>query len=271
MSNGRETLRPQAVLAALLHAVMNAIPDCGVVAHGVTGLRFSECTHEKLVAFLCKQRRFCPSCGGGAVRFDSARRTWLHRSRDRPAVAVTRDVHGMGAGAPGDDDADLLRAGRDRNHRVGRERTELRCTGVLRTSEVLGRQPRGAHLRFVPQAPLHVGLAQARAVQNLCMFGRENDERRARVPIVVAGRVGKGVGKDFQQVVRILRMAVHVERTRGGDDRHGTRAGGASALDMEGFPRILVLVLGAAETVLAGLALCRPIHDARDTAAQILQ
>ena len=36
---------------------------CGILAHGFLRLRCAECVHEKLVAFSCKRRGFCPSCG----------------------------------------------------------------------------------------------------------------------------------------------------------------------------------------------------------------
>ena len=37
---------------------------CGVLAHGFLRVRCDDCRHEKLVAFSCKRRGFCPSCGG---------------------------------------------------------------------------------------------------------------------------------------------------------------------------------------------------------------
>jgi len=37
--------------------------ECGVLAHGFLRLRCTDCAHEKLVAFSCKRRGFCPSCG----------------------------------------------------------------------------------------------------------------------------------------------------------------------------------------------------------------
>ena len=36
---------------------------CGILAHGFLRLRCADCAHEKLVAFSCKRRGFCPSCG----------------------------------------------------------------------------------------------------------------------------------------------------------------------------------------------------------------
>jgi hypothetical protein len=41
----------------------DAFLACGILAHGFLRLRCSECGHEKLVAFSCKRRGFCPSCG----------------------------------------------------------------------------------------------------------------------------------------------------------------------------------------------------------------
>ncbi len=41
----------------------DAFLECGILAHGFLRLRCPECAHEKLVAFSCKRRGFCPSCG----------------------------------------------------------------------------------------------------------------------------------------------------------------------------------------------------------------
>jgi hypothetical protein len=37
--------------------------ETGILAHGFLRLRRGDCGHEKLVAFSCKRRGFCPSCG----------------------------------------------------------------------------------------------------------------------------------------------------------------------------------------------------------------
>ena len=36
---------------------------CGLLAHGFLRLQCESCRQEKLVAFSCKRRGFCPSCG----------------------------------------------------------------------------------------------------------------------------------------------------------------------------------------------------------------
>ena len=41
----------------------DAFVECGILAHGFLRLRCAGCGHEKLVAFSCKRRGFCPSCG----------------------------------------------------------------------------------------------------------------------------------------------------------------------------------------------------------------
>ncbi len=41
----------------------NAFLECGILAHSFLRLRCADCAHEKLVAFSCKRRGFCPSCG----------------------------------------------------------------------------------------------------------------------------------------------------------------------------------------------------------------
>ena len=38
--------------------------SCGILAHGFLRARCESCSHEHLVAFSCKRRGFCPSCGG---------------------------------------------------------------------------------------------------------------------------------------------------------------------------------------------------------------
>jgi len=41
----------------------DAFLACGILAHGFLRLRCGECGHDKLLAFSCKRRGFCPSCG----------------------------------------------------------------------------------------------------------------------------------------------------------------------------------------------------------------
>ncbi len=43
---------------------LRAYLRCGILAHGFLRLRCDDCRHERLVAFSCKRRGFCPSCGG---------------------------------------------------------------------------------------------------------------------------------------------------------------------------------------------------------------
>ena len=40
-----------------------AFLDCGILANGFLRLRCEDCGHDKLVAFSCKRRGFCPGCG----------------------------------------------------------------------------------------------------------------------------------------------------------------------------------------------------------------
>ena len=41
----------------------DAFLECGILAHGFLRLHCGDCSHDKLVAFSCKRRGFCPSCG----------------------------------------------------------------------------------------------------------------------------------------------------------------------------------------------------------------
>ncbi len=50
-------------LAEFVKAEFEAFLQCGILAHGFLRVRCPECADEKLVAFSCKRRGFCPSCG----------------------------------------------------------------------------------------------------------------------------------------------------------------------------------------------------------------
>ncbi len=41
----------------------DAFLECGILAHGFLRLRCGECGHDRLLAFSCKRRGLCPSCG----------------------------------------------------------------------------------------------------------------------------------------------------------------------------------------------------------------
>jgi hypothetical protein len=43
---------------------LRAFLRCGILAHGFLRLHCDDCGHDRLVAFSCKRRGFCPSCGG---------------------------------------------------------------------------------------------------------------------------------------------------------------------------------------------------------------
>ncbi len=51
-----------------------AFLECGVLAHGFVRVRCADCAHEKLVAFSCKRRGFCPSCGSRRMAETAAHR-----------------------------------------------------------------------------------------------------------------------------------------------------------------------------------------------------
>ncbi len=52
----------------------DAFLECGILAHGFLRLRCAGCGHEKLVAFSCKRRGICPSCGARRMAETAA---WL--------------------------------------------------------------------------------------------------------------------------------------------------------------------------------------------------
>ena len=52
-----------AALPRFVKDEFDAFLECGILAHGFLRLRCGECGHDKLLAFSCKRRGFCPSCG----------------------------------------------------------------------------------------------------------------------------------------------------------------------------------------------------------------
>jgi uncharacterized protein (DUF983 family) len=47
----------------LVNDEFDAFLECGILAHGVLRPRCGDCGHGKLVAFSCKRRGLCLSCG----------------------------------------------------------------------------------------------------------------------------------------------------------------------------------------------------------------
>ena len=74
----------------------DAFLECGILAHGFLRLRCADCAHEKLVAFSCKKRGFCTSCGA---------RRMVERARARGSYEPAE-------GWPGPKAACLARRGR---------------------------------------------------------------------------------------------------------------------------------------------------------------
>src|SRR5687768_11159503 len=78
---------------------------CGRLEHGFLRVRCEDCHAEKLVAFSCKRRGFCPSCGARRMT-DSAALLGRVRDRDRAVRALRRAARGdcehvsLGARAP---------------------------------------------------------------------------------------------------------------------------------------------------------------------------
>jgi len=68
-------------LPQFIKAEFDAFLECGILAHGFLRLRCGECGHDKLLAFSCKRRGFCPSCGvtshhNPATRFRHIPASW---------------------------------------------------------------------------------------------------------------------------------------------------------------------------------------------------
>ena len=61
-------------LPAFVRNELLAYLDCGQLAKGFARVRCDACGHDRLVAFSCKGRAFCPSCGGRRMADTAA---WL--------------------------------------------------------------------------------------------------------------------------------------------------------------------------------------------------
>ncbi|MBT6435810.1 MAG: IS91 family transposase, partial [Deltaproteobacteria bacterium] len=51
-------------LPGFVRAEFQAFSRCGILSHGFARFECAKCRHNHLVAFSCKRRGFCPSCGG---------------------------------------------------------------------------------------------------------------------------------------------------------------------------------------------------------------
>ena len=62
-----------ASLPGFVRKEFEAYLRCGRLEHGFLRVKCSRCRHEHLVAFSCKRRGFCPSCGARRMVETAAR------------------------------------------------------------------------------------------------------------------------------------------------------------------------------------------------------
>ena len=55
---------PEERLPAFIERELRAFLRCGILSFGFARVHCDACGHDRLVAFSCKGRGFCPSCGG---------------------------------------------------------------------------------------------------------------------------------------------------------------------------------------------------------------
>ena len=55
---------PESGVPRFVERELRAFLACGILAHGFVRVRCDACARERLVAFSCKGRGFCPACGG---------------------------------------------------------------------------------------------------------------------------------------------------------------------------------------------------------------
>ncbi|MBT5684481.1 MAG: hypothetical protein HOJ11_05705 [Gammaproteobacteria bacterium] len=77
-------------LPSFVHEEFRSYLRCGILKHGFLRVKYSGCRFEHLVAFSCKHRGFCPSCGARRMVETSAHlidhvmptvpvRQWMYR------------------------------------------------------------------------------------------------------------------------------------------------------------------------------------------------
>ena len=106
----------------------------------------------------------------------------------------------MSAGPARNQYANVLGFQGNRQQRVASDFTKLLATAALRTPEILGRQSLAGKSRLFPEAAFHAAFGKSVAMQDVRVFGRQDQPRLARVHIIAAGRERHGVGDDTQQV-----------------------------------------------------------------------
>jgi len=70
LSRAREQGAP---VARFVERELRAYLDCGVLGRGFIRVHCDGCGHDRLIAFSCKGRGFCPSCGGRRMAETAAR------------------------------------------------------------------------------------------------------------------------------------------------------------------------------------------------------
>jgi hypothetical protein len=76
------------VVPRFVERELRAFLDCGILAHGFLRVRCDDCDRERLVAYSCKCRGFCPSCGARRMADTAAHLV----DRVFPAVPVRQYV-----------------------------------------------------------------------------------------------------------------------------------------------------------------------------------
>jgi hypothetical protein len=76
------------VIPRFVERELRAFLECGILAHGFLRVRCDDCGRERLVAYSCKGRAFCPSCGARRMADTAAHLV----DRVFPAVPVRQYV-----------------------------------------------------------------------------------------------------------------------------------------------------------------------------------
>src|SRR5262249_7510918 len=203
-------------------------------------------------------RRWSHGTAGPRRQRRGLRRSDLRRDRAGPFLAPPRQARGPAARATtGADDEQGVGILEDVAPRRLVGRGDL--AGKAARALVVG----DAATRVLHEELLDVALAPAARAQDRAVLAGEDDQRLVEATHVGDAAVRQRVGKAEQERLRRGgELVVYLIETVRGVDGHRALITTEAALDVQRLPRVLVLVLGEAERVLAGIAEDGPIEEA---------
>src|SRR5882724_1519996 len=158
-----------------------------------------------------------------------------HPPRDARAVAEGRLPARVLAGAAGHDDAEVLGAPHDRQHRARRVDGAVALDLLLL---VLAPQPRERKARVLEEELLHLGLAVTVARDGGGVLGAQRQQRPAPAEQVVAAGLAHGAGHRAQHAeAGVAVVILDVVRALAAEHGDGADVAREARLDVQRLPR----------------------------------